>query len=166
MLSRVTSRSVVKNFLRQSKRGVSLLVDNTGLDDESVMIQEMAYKYAQEELEPKAAEWDKTKHFPIDVYKKAADLGFGGIYVSEEAGGSGLNRMQASLIFEALSTGCAGSSAFISIHNMVAWMIDKYGSDDIKSKHLTDLVEMNRLGSYCLTEADSGSDAQAMKSFA
>lgn len=86
--------------------------------------------------------------------------------MSEEAGGSGLNRLQASLIFEALSTGCVGSSAFISIHNMVAWMIDKYGSDDVKSKHLTDLVEMNRLGSYCLTEADSGSDAQAMKSFA
>lgn len=126
----------------------------------------MAYKFAQEELEPRAAEWDKTKHFPVDVYKQAADLGFGGIYVSEEAGGCGLSRLEASLIFEALSTGCVGSSAFISIHNMVAWMIDSFGSAETKEKFLPDLLTMERLGSYCLTEPDSGSDAQAMKSFA
>ena len=88
----------------------------------------MAYKFAEEELEPHAAEWDKKKHFPIDVYKRGADLGFGGIYVSEEAGGCGLSRLEATLIFEALSTGCVGSSAYISIHNMVAWMIDTYGN--------------------------------------
>ncbi len=119
----------------------------------------MAYKFASEELEPKAAEWDKTKHFPVDVYKKSADLGFGGIYVSEANGGCGLGRLEASLIFEALSSGCVGSSAYISIHNMVAWMIDTYGSKHLQDKYLPDLVSMNRLSSYCLTEPDSGSDA-------
>ena len=88
----------------------------------------MAYNFAKEELEPKAAEWDKTKEFPVEVYKKAALQGFGGIYVSEENGGTGLSRLEASLIFEARSTGCVGSSAYLSIHNMVAWMIDKYGT--------------------------------------
>lgn len=126
----------------------------------------MAYGFAQEELEPKAAEWDKTKEFPIDVYRKGADLGFGGIYVSEEYGGCGLGRLEASLIFEALSTGCAGSSAYISIHNMVAWMIDSYGNKEQKDKYLNKLTSMELLSSYCLTEPDSGSDAQAMKSFA
>jgi hypothetical protein len=126
----------------------------------------MAYKFAQEELEPKASEWDKSKHFPIEVYREAADLGFGGIYVSEEHGGCGLGRLEASLIFEALSTGCVGSSAYISIHNMVAWMIDTYGTEDQKAKYLPTLVTMETLSSYCLTEPDSGSDAQAMKSFA
>jgi alkylation response protein AidB-like acyl-CoA dehydrogenase len=92
------------------------------------MIQEMAYGFAKTELEPHAAEWDRTKHFPMDVYKKSAELGFGGIYVSEEWGGVGLGRLEASLIFEALSTGCVGSSAYISIHNMCAWMLDKYAT--------------------------------------
>jgi len=88
----------------------------------------MAYKFAEENLEPHAADWDKNKHFPVDVYKECADLGFGGIYVSEESGGCGLGRLEASLIFEALSTGCVPSSAYISIHNMVGWMIDCYGN--------------------------------------
>lgn len=88
----------------------------------------MAYKFAQEELAPKAAEWDRTKTFPIETYREAAELGFGSIYVSEENGGCGLSRLEASLIFEALSTGCVGSSAYLSIHNMCAWMVDKYGN--------------------------------------
>ena len=88
----------------------------------------MAYKFAKEEFEPKAAYWDQNKIFPLNVYKKCADLGFGGINVSEEAGGSGLNRLEASLIFEGLSTGCVGSSAYISVHNMVASMIDTFGN--------------------------------------
>lgn len=92
------------------------------------MIQEMAYKFAEENLEPYAAEWDKNKHFPIDVYKESAELGFGGIYVSEENGGCGLGRLESSLIFEALSTGCVPSAAYISIHNMVGWMIDCFGT--------------------------------------
>ena len=94
------------------------------------MLQEVAFKFAQEKLEPHASEWDKTKHFPVDVMKEAAELGFGGIYVSEDNDGSGLSRLQASLIFEGLSSGCVGTAAFISIHNMVAWMIDEFGSKE------------------------------------
>jgi alkylation response protein AidB-like acyl-CoA dehydrogenase len=90
----------------------------------------MAYKFAAEELEPHAAEWDRNKHFPVDQFKAAAELGFGGIYVSEENGGCGLGRLEASLIFEALATGDVGTSAFISIHNMCAWMVDMYGTQE------------------------------------
>ena len=111
-------------------RGVSLLVNDQFLDEDQKMIQAMAYDFAKTELEPYAAEWDKTKHFPKDTYRKAAEQGFGSIYVSEESGGQGLGRLEASLIFEALSTGCVGSSAYISIHNMCAWMIDIYGTDE------------------------------------
>ena len=126
----------------------------------------MAYKFAAEELEPHAAEWNKTKYFPVDKFKLAAELGFGGIYVSEESGGCGLSRVEASLIFEALATGDVGSSAYMSIHNMCAWMIDSYGTQHQKDKFLPTMISMETLSSYCLTEPDSGSDAQAMKSFA
>lgn len=126
----------------------------------------MAYGFAKTEFEPYASEWDKTKHFPVDQYKKAADLGFGGIYVSEEYGGCGLGRLEASLIFEALSTGCVGSSAYISIHNMCAWMLDANGTKELKDKYLNSMTSFDVLSSYCLTEPDSGSDAQAMKTFA
>ena len=126
----------------------------------------MAYDFAKAELEPHAAEWDRTKHFPMDVYKRAAEQGFGGIYVSEEYGGCGLGRLEAALIFEALSTGCVGSSAYISIHNMCAWMIDVYGTTEMKEKWLPQLTTFDIFSSYCLTEPDSGSDAQSMKSFA
>lgn len=90
----------------------------------------MAYDFARVELEPNAAEWDKKKHFPKDIYRKSAEQGFSSIYVSEENGGCGLGRLEASLIFEALSTGCVGSSAYISIHNMCSWMIDTYGTSE------------------------------------
>lgn len=106
------------------RRNISLLMNTQGLTDDQLMIQEMAYKFAQESFEPHAAEWDRTKHFPVEKYREAAELGFGGIYVSEESGGCGLSRLESSLIFEALSTGCVGSAAYISIHNMVGWMID------------------------------------------
>lgn len=148
------------------KRQVSLLINDQFLTEEQKMIQDMAYGFAKTEFEPYAAEWDRKKHFPVDQYKKAADLGFGGIYVSEEYGGCGLGRMEASLIFEALSTGCVGSSAYISIHNMCAWMLDQNGSTALKDKYLNNLTSFDILSSYCLTEPDSGSDAQAMKSFA
>ena len=119
----------------------------------------MAYDFSKAELEPYAAEWDKSKHFPKDQYKKAAEQGFASIYVSEENGGCGLGRLEASLIFEALSTGCVGSSAYISIHNMCAWMIDKYGTKDQQEKYLPQLSTFDMFSSYCLTEPDSGSDA-------
>lgn len=126
----------------------------------------MAYDFAKAELEPYAAEWDRSKHFPKDTYRKAAEQGFGAIYVSEEYGGCALSRLEASLIFEALSTGCVGSSAYISIHNMVAWMIDTYGTKDQKLEWLPRMSTFELFSSYCLTEPDSGSDAQAMKAYA
>lgn len=165
-ISRLATTSSARPLFNFTKRNVSLLINSTGLTEEQVMIQEMAYKFAAEELEPHAAKWDKEKHFPIDIIKKSADLGFGGIYVSEEHGGCGLGRLESSLIFEALSTGCVGTSAYISIHNMVAWIIDSFGNQEQKERLLSDMVTMERLSSYCLTEPDSGSDAQAMKTFA
>lgn len=113
-----------------------------------------------------AAEWDETKHFPLDVYQRAAEMGFAGIYVSEEYGGCGLGRLEASLIFEALATGCVGSSAYLSIHNMCSWMIDTYGNEEQKQQYLPGLTTMEQFSSYCLTEPNSGSDAASMRTFA
>jgi len=96
----------------------------------------MAMKFTEEVIAPNAAKWDEEKHFPVDEFKQAAELGFGAIYVSEEHGGCGMSRLEASLIFEAMATGCPSTSAFISIHNMCAWMIDTYGSQEIKTRLL------------------------------
>lgn len=115
---------------------------------------------------PNAAEWDEKKHFPKDVIKEAADYGFAGIYVKDDVGGVGLGRIEASLIFEALSTGCVGTSAYISIHNMCSWMIDTYGTEEQRQKYLPEMCTFDKFSSYCLTEPNSGSDAIAMKSFA
>jgi len=123
------------------------------------MIQKTAYDFSKQELEPHAAEWDEKQHFPLDVYKKAAELGFAGIYVEDEYGGCGLSRVEASLIFEALATGCVGSSAYLSIHNMCAWMLDEFGDDQIKEKYLKQMTNFDLSSSYCLTEPNSGSDA-------
>ena len=109
---------------QQPTRNISLLMNDQFLDEDQKMIQQMAYDFAKTEFEPNAAEWDRTKTFPMDKYKLAAEQGFCGIYVSEDYGGCGLGRLEATLIFEALSTGCVGSSAYLSIHNMCAWMID------------------------------------------
>jgi len=102
------------------------------LTEEQESIQKIAYDFAAQELKPFAAEWDEKKHFPKDVFRKTAELGFSGIYVSEQSGGCGLGRLEASLIFEGLATGCVGSSAYLSIHNMCAWMIDAFGNDEVK----------------------------------
>jgi alkylation response protein AidB-like acyl-CoA dehydrogenase len=147
-------------------RSVSLLVNSQNLTDEQKMIQESAMSFAKTHLMPNAAEWDEKKHFPKDVIKEAADYGFAGIYVSEDVGGVGLGRIEASLIFEALSTGCVGTSAYISIHNMVAWMIDTYGNEEQRKRFIPEMTTFDKFSSYCLTEPNSGSDAIAMKSFA
>lgn len=145
---------------------VSLLVNSQNLTEEQVMIQEAAMNFSRTHLMPNAAEWDEKKHFPKDIIKEAADYGFSAIYVGEEHGGVGLGRLEASLIFEALSTGCVGTSAYISIHNMVSWMIDTYGNQEQKEKYLPNLCTFDTFSSYCLTEPGSGSDAAAMKSTA
>jgi alkylation response protein AidB-like acyl-CoA dehydrogenase len=133
------------------------------LGEDQLAVQDMARGFAAERLAPFAIEWDRTKHFPVDVLREAAALGMGGIYVDEAHGGSGLTRLDAALIIEALATGCPTISAYISIHNMVAGMIDRYGNDSQRRKYLPGLCSMEQLSSYCLTEPAAGSDAAALK---
>ncbi|GAA1956461.1 isobutyryl-CoA dehydrogenase [Amycolatopsis minnesotensis] len=132
------------------------------LSDEQRALRETAADFAAEHLAPHALEWDQAKHFPVDVLRKAAQLGMGGVYVAEEAGGSGLGRLDAALIFEALATGCPSIAGYLSIHNMVAWMIDRFGDDAQRHRILPRLCTMDALGSYCLTEPGAGSDAAAL----
>ena len=133
------------------------------LTDEQQAIQEMAQRFAADELAPHAAEWDEKKHFPVDVIKKSAELGLAGIYTRDDVGGSGLGRLDAALIFEALSAGCTATAAYISIHNMCSWMIDRFGSEEVRQKFCPKLTSMEMVASYCLTEPGSGSDAAALK---
>ena len=133
------------------------------LTDEQREIQELARRFTADRITPFAAEWDEKHIFPRDTIKEAAELGFAAIYVSEDSGGIALGRLEAALIMEAMAYGCPSTSAFISIHNMASWMIDRFGDADVKSRYLPDLVTMERMASYCLTEPGSGSDAAALK---
>ncbi len=133
------------------------------LTEDQLAIQEMARRFTADNITPNAGRWDEEHHFPRETILQAAELGFGGIYVSEEAGGIGLGRLEAAIIMEAMSYGCPSTSAFISIHNMAAWMIDRFGNEGLKERYLPDLVSMERIASYCLTEPSSGSDAAALK---
>ncbi|MGE5721389.1 MAG: acyl-CoA dehydrogenase family protein [Sphingomonadales bacterium] len=133
------------------------------LTEEQRQIQELARQFTADAIVPHAAEWDEKHIFPRDTIRQAAELGFGAIYVSEDCGGIGLGRLEAALVMEAMAYGCPSTSAFISIHNMAAWMIDRFGTDALKGKYLPSMVTMERMGSYCLTEPGSGSDAAALK---
>ncbi|MDP3406969.1 isobutyryl-CoA dehydrogenase [Bosea sp. (in: a-proteobacteria)] len=133
------------------------------LSEDQLAIQEMATAFANDTLAPHAMRWDEEKHFPVAEMRQAAALGMGGIYIAEDVGGSGLTRLDAALIFEALSTGCPTVAAYISIHNMCAWMIDRYGSAEQRADFLPKLCAMEHLASYCLTEPGAGSDAAALK---
>ncbi len=133
------------------------------LTEDQRAIQEMARKFTADEITPHAAEWDEKHIFPRATIRAAAELGFGSIYVSEQSGGIGLGRLEAALIMEAMAYGCPSTSAFISIHNMAAWMIDRFGDDAVKATYLPAMLTMEQLGSYCLTEPGSGSDAAALK---
>ncbi|AJW38264.1 Branched-chain acyl-CoA dehydrogenase [Rhodococcus sp. B7740] len=129
------------------------------LNEDERAINDTAREFADEFLAPDAIEWDQQKHFPVDVLRKAAGLGMGGIYIREDVGGSGLTRVDSVRIFEQLATGDPSIAAYISIHNMVAWMIDTYGNDEQRQRWLPGLCAMDQLGSYCLTEPGAGSDA-------
>ncbi len=133
------------------------------LSDEQRMIQETAHRFAYERMRPFAGDWDETKHFPVDVLREAAGLGFAAIYCGEDHGGSGLTRGDGVLIFEQLSRGCIATAAFLSIHNMCTWMIDRFGSPEQRAQWVPRLASMELIASYCLTEPGSGSDAAAMK---
>ena len=136
------------------------------LNEDQRAIQEAARAFAEAEFAPHSALWDEEKIFPVAVMRKAAELGFAAIYVAEEMGGSGLKRLDAALIFEELARGDVAVSAFISIHNMASWMIDRFGSDSLRAKYNPRLATMELIASYCLTEPGSGSDAAAMKTSA
>ncbi len=136
------------------------------LTDDQRAIQEVARRFTADRITPFAGEWDEQHIFPKETIREAAALGFGSIYVSEAQGGIGLGRMEAALIMEAMAYGCPSTSAFISIHNMAAWMIDSFGSATLKAKYLPSLVPMDCIASYCLTEPGSGSDAAALRTTA
>ena len=136
------------------------------LNDDQRAIQDAARQFAEAELAPHSAEWDETKHFPVDVMRLAAEMGFSGIYTAEEHGGMALGRVEAALIFEELSRGDVSTAAFISIHNMATWMIDSFGSDDLRARYLPRLTTMELIASYCLTEPGSGSDAAGLRTTA
>ncbi|WP_338466522.1 acyl-CoA dehydrogenase family protein [Novosphingobium sp. ZN18A2] len=142
------------------------MTDQFALTDDQLAIQEMARRFTADMITPHAAQWDEDHTFPRETIKAAAELGFAAIYVSEESGGIGLGRLEAALIMEAMAYGCPATSSFISIHNMSSWMIDTFGSADVKQRFLPDLVTMERMASYCLTEPGSGSDAAALKTTA
>jgi alkylation response protein AidB-like acyl-CoA dehydrogenase len=133
------------------------------LGDAQVAVRDMAQAFAAARLAPMAVQWDRDKHFPVDVIRETAALGMAGIYVDEAFGGSGLTRLDAALIFEALATGCPAISSYLSIHNMVAGMIDRYGTEVQKQAFLPRLCSMELLSSYCLTEPAAGSDAAALR---
>jgi hypothetical protein len=126
-------------------------------------IEEAARRFAADRLAPNAAEWDATEHFPVDVLREAAALGFASIYIKGDVGGSEMSRLDAAIIFEELSAGCTSTAAFISIHNMASWMIDRFANEEQRKRFLPQLTTMERIASYCLTEPGSGSDAAALK---
>lgn len=132
------------------------------LPDTTCELRQSALDFARERIAPHAVEWDQRKHFPVDVLREAAALGMAGLYVREASGGAGLSRLDAAVVFEALATGCPTVSAFLSIHNMVAWMVDRWGTEAQRAEWLPRLLTMEKIGAYCLTEPGSGSDAAAL----
>ncbi len=136
------------------------------LNDEQRAIQQLAKEFARDEMAPYAKEWDEKHIFPIDTLRKAAEIGFAGLYIREDVNGSHLSRLDAAIIFEELSTACVSTAAYLSIHNMVSWIIDSYGDDALRQKWLPRLNIMDLFGSYCLTEPNSGSDAASLKTTA
>jgi alkylation response protein AidB-like acyl-CoA dehydrogenase len=136
---------------------------NFEMSEDQRAIEDVARKFAAEKLAPNAAEWDAKEIFPVETLREAAALGFAGIYVKSEVGGSEMTRLDAAIIFEELSAGCTSTAAFLSIHNMASWMIDRFGSDDLRKRFLPKMTTMEKVASYCLTEPGSGSDAASLK---
>lgn len=136
------------------------------LTEEEIAIRDVAQRFAREAIEPFAAQWDADAYFPIDTLRQAAKLGFGALYVKSDVQGSGLSRFSGALIFSELAQACVSTAAYLSVHNMVAWIIDRYASDSLRKTWLPALATMDVLGCYCLTEPQSGSDAAALKTTA
>src|SRR5215204_6734198 len=133
------------------------------LSEDQRAFQATARQFARDDMAPNARAWDEGEIFPVDTLRRAAALGFGGIYVKDDVGGSALSRLDATIIFEELAQGCTSTAAYISIHNMAAWMIDAFGGQAQRQKFLPKLCSMEHFASYCLTEPDAGSDAASLK---
>ena len=133
------------------------------LSEEQAAIRDMARAFAADHFAPNAARWDAEEIFPVQELRMAAELGLAGIYVSDDVGGAGLGRLEAAIVFEELSAACPSTAAYLSIHNMVAWMIDRFGDPAIRERFLPNVTSMMSMASYCLTEPDAGSDAASLK---
>ncbi|HEY4125089.1 MAG TPA: acyl-CoA dehydrogenase family protein, partial [Rhizomicrobium sp.] len=133
------------------------------LTEDQRAIEDAARRFARERLAPHAAEWDEKEIFPVETLREAASLGFAGIYVKGDVGGSEMSRLDAAIIFEELSAGCTSTAAYISIHNMASWMIDRFGNEEQRKRLLPKLTTMEHIASYCLTEPGAGSDAANLK---
>ena len=136
------------------------------LSENQLSFQSLARDFAEKEMQDQASHWDENKIFPIEVIRKSAEMGFCGLYIKEDVGGISCSRLDTAIIFEELSKACPSTTAYISIHNMVAWMIDEFGSMDLRKKFIPQMVSGENLGSYCLTEPWSGSDAAGLKATA
>lgn len=148
---------------KNGRRSVVSCIDpSTGLNEEQKEFQRVAFSFAAQEMMPNMAEWDQKELFPVDMMRKAARLGFGGVYVRTDVGGSGLSRLDTSVIFEALATGCTSTTAYMSIHNMCVWIIDAFGNEEQRHRFCPPLCTMEKFASYCLTEPGSGSDAASL----
>jgi alkylation response protein AidB-like acyl-CoA dehydrogenase len=133
------------------------------LTEDQRAVEDAARRFSMDRLAPFAAEWDAKEFFPVDTLREAAALGFAGIYVKSDVGGSEMTRLDAAIIMEELSAGCTSTAAFISIHNMASWMIDRFGAEEQRKRFLPRLVTMEKIASYCLTEPGAGSDAASLK---
>ncbi|KAI9238991.1 isobutyryl-CoA dehydrogenase [Podila verticillata NRRL 6337] len=139
---------------------------SVGLTDDQKELQSLAQAFSDKEFAPKMQEWDEKQHFPIDVLRRGAKLGFGGLYTREDVGGSGLGRLDTSVVFEALSAGDVSTTAYLTLHNMCSWMIDNFGNEEQRQRFLPQITSMERLASYCLTEPGAGSDAAGLSTSA
>ena len=136
------------------------------LSEDQLDFLDVAREFAQKQLAPYAAEWDEQKIFPVETLRAAGALGFCGMYCPEQLGGTGLSRMDAALLLEELAQGCTSTAAYISLHNMAAWLVATWGSADVQAQWLGDLAAGRKFASYCLTEANAGSDASSIKTSA
>jgi len=163
-LNKTTLLNTIRNYNEYSRN--TLIDPAIGLTSDQMQLQSMAYQFAINEFRPNMREWDEKEIFPIDKLRKCAQLGFGGLYTSIENGGTGLSRLDTSVVIESLSQGCVSTTALLSIHNMVCWMISEFGNEEQKSRFIPDLVSMQKVGAYCLTEPNSGSDAASLQTVA
>lgn len=159
LLQAPTARSLSS---RVTCTGLDVIDPTIGLNEDQRTFYDLARSFADEKMAPYAAKWDEESYFPIEVLKEVASLGFAGINVRDDVGGSGLSRVDGSIIIEALATGCVGTTAMLTIHNMCAGMIDKFGNEDQRKEYLPKLCNLDIMASYCLTEPGSGSDAAGL----